>query len=103
MTALSGFIVIPWVMGFAIGALCLQYADRGVLQGVLRGISAAAGLILATGIKLLMPHRGRPSASLFAALAFAGLAVAKLPLLVVVLGLTPLSIASAFFERAKPG
>jgi len=104
MTALSDFIVIPGVIGFAIGALWLEYADRGVLQGLLRGISAAAaGLIVATGIKLLLPHRGRPSASLFAALAFAGLAIAKLPLLVVVLGLTPVSIAAAFFERARPG
>jgi chromate transporter len=104
IAALSGFIVIPWIIGFAIGALWLQYADRGVLQGLLRGISAAAaGLIIATGIKLLMPHRGRPGAFLFAALAFAGLAFAKLPLLAVVLGLTPLSIAAALFERPKPG
>lgn len=104
IAALSGFIVIPWIIGFSVGALWLHYADRGVLQGVLRGITAAAaGLIVATGIKLLRPHISRPSALPFAVLAFAGLAIAKLPLLLVVLCLTPLSIAAAFFERARPG
>jgi len=61
--------------------------------------AAAAGLILATGIRLLRPYFRRPTALVFAALAFAGLAAAKLPLLIVVLGLVPLSIA---FARRVP-
>ncbi len=96
LAALSGFIVIPWIVGFGLGALFLSYAHIGLLQNVLRGISAAAaGLIIGTGIKLLMPHRGRPMALLFAALAFAGLAVARQPLLLVVVVLVPLSVAAA--------
>jgi chromate transporter len=67
-----------------------------LLQGILRGVAAAAaGLLIATGIRLLLPHRHRPIALAFAMLAFAGLAVARLPLLIVVLGLVPLSIALA--------
>jgi hypothetical protein len=46
----------------------------------------------------LLPHRGRPIALLVAAIAFAGLVVAKLPLLVVVVVLAPLSIGAARFE-----
>jgi chromate transporter len=96
LVALAGFIVIPWSVGFALGALFLHFADIGPLQGVLRGVSAVgAGLIMATGLRLLMPHRDRPVALLFAALAFIGLAMAKLPLLVVVVALAPLSIAAA--------
>ena len=96
VVALAGFIVIPWSVGFAIGTLFLHYADVGPLQGVLRGVSAVgAGLIMATGLKLLMPHRDRPMALLFAVLAFLGLAIAKLPLLLVVLALAPVSIAAA--------
>ena len=96
LAALAGFILIPWTVGFALGAAFLSYAHTAVLQGVLRGIAAvAAGLLIATGLRLLRPHRHRPLALAFAALAFAGLGIAKLPLLAVVLGLVPLSIALA--------
>jgi chromate transporter len=101
LTALGGFLLVPWTLGFGLGALLLRFAAFGALQGVLRGVSAAAaGLIIATGVRLLLPHRRRPAALLFAALAFAGLAYARLPLLVVVLGLVPFSIAAARPERA---
>ena len=104
LAALSGFIVIPWTVGFALGALYLQYAHIGFLQNILRGISAAAaGMIIATGIRLLTAQRGRPIAWLFAGLAFAGLAVAKLPLLIVVVVLMPLSIAAAYIGSARVG
>jgi chromate transporter len=76
--------------------LFLSYAQTPLLQGILHGVAAAAaGLLVATGIRLLLPHRRRPVALVVAALAFAGLALAQLPLLVVVLGLVPLSIALA--------
>jgi chromate transporter len=100
LAALAGFIVVPWTVGFALGAFFLSYAQTPLLQGILRGIAAAAaGLLIATGIRLLLPHRKRPIALAFAALAFVGLAVAKLPLLIVVLGLVPLSIALARPDR----
>jgi len=100
LAALAGFIVIPWVVGFGLGALYLSYAHLGALQNILRGISAAAaGLIIATGLRLLLPHRRRPAAWLFAALAFGGLAFARLPLLLVLVVLLPLSIAAAGGDR----
>ena len=96
LAALAGFIVIPWAVGFGLGALLLSYAQTPLLQGILRGVAAAAaGLLIATGIRLLLPHRHRPTALAFAAFAFVGLAIVKLPLLIVVLGLVPLSIALA--------
>src|SRR5262249_38150459 len=103
LAALSGFIIVPWTTGFALGALYLHFVHIGPLQGILRGVSAAAaGLIIATGVRLLVPHRARPLALLFAALGFVGLAVLKLPLLWVVLTLAPLSIAAAAtVERAR--
>jgi chromate transporter len=103
VVALAGFIVIPWSVGFTLGALFLHFADVGPLQGVLRGVSAVgAGLIIATGLRFLTPHRDRPMALLFALLAFLGLAIAKLPLLLVVVALAPLSIAAARTVRATP-
>jgi len=102
LAALSGFVVIPCAMGFALGALYLQSAKLPVVQNILGGVSAvAAGLLIATGVKLLMPHLNRPVAVLFAALAFAGIVFTKAPLLVVLLGLAPLSIAVAAVESGR--
>lgn len=100
--ALAGFTVIPWIVGFSLGALFLHFAGSGVLRNILGGVAAtAAGLVIATGLKLMMPHRRRPAALIFAALAFAGLALARLPLVVVVLGLAPLSIVAAWIETGR--
>jgi chromate transporter len=95
ITAVAGFILLPWAIGLSLGWLVLKHAHVSVLQNILGGLSAAAaGLILATGIRLLMPHRAHPTALLFAGLAFAGMAFTKLPLLIVLFGLAPISIAA---------
>jgi chromate transporter len=95
-TAVSGFILIPWTVGLSLGGLYLRFARLAGLQNIFGGLSAAAaGPVIATGIRLLMPHRNRRTALLFAALAFAGMAFTKLSLLVVLLGLAPISIAVA--------
>jgi chromate transporter len=102
VTAVAGFILLPWAVGLLLGCLVLQHAELGVVRNILGGLSAAAaGLLIATGIRLLGPHRGRRTALLFAACAFAGMAFTKLPLLVVLFGLAPLSIAVAAVESAR--
>ena len=101
LTALAGFLLIPWTLGFALAMFYLQYANIAAVQGILRGIAAvAAGLIIATGLRLLRPYHARPVALLFAVLAFAGLALLRLPLLLVVVLLVPASILLA--RRASP-
>jgi chromate transporter len=100
--ALCGFVAIPWGIGFSLGALFLEYAHLTILRNILGGVSAtAAGLLIATGIRLLLPYRGRPTAILFAMLAFGLMAFSRLPLLVVLLGLVPLSIAAAAIGEAR--
>jgi chromate transporter len=96
IAAVSGFVLIPWAVGFSLGVLYLQRAHLEVLQNILGGVSAAAaGLLIATGIRILMPHRRRAQALVVAALAVGGMVFTKLPLLVVLFSLTPLSIAAA--------
>ena len=102
IAAVSGFLVIPWVIGLSVGLLFLEYAHLAVLRNILGGIAAmAAGLLIATGIRLLLPPRRRPAALLFAGLAFGLIAFAKLPLLGVLFVLVPLSIAIAGIEKAR--
>jgi chromate transporter len=102
IAAVSGFLVIPWIIGLSVGLLFLEYAHLTVIRNVLGGIAtAAAGLLIATGIRLLLPHRRRPPALFFAVLAFGLVTFAKLPLLVVLFGLVPLSIAVAGIEKAR--
>lgn len=103
LSALAGFILIPWTIGFAIGAFLLRHAASGVLHGMLRGIAAAAaGLIIATALRLLLAYRDRPAAILLAAATFAAVAFLRLPLPIVVLVLLPLGIALAGPGRAAP-
>ena len=102
IAALCGFLIIPWAIGLTFGLLCLEYAHLPILRNILGGIAAtASGLLIATGIRLLLPHRRRPAALLFAGLAFALITFVRLPLLAVLFGLVPLSIAVASVEAAK--
>ena len=102
LAAVSGFVLIPWTIGFALGALYLQHAHLAIVQSILGGVSAAAaGLLVATGIRMLIPHRGRPAALLFAALAFGLMTFTQLPLLGVLFGLIPLSIVVTAIGNAR--
>ena len=102
IAALCGFLGIPWAVGLALGLLCLEYAQLPVLRNILGGIAAAAaGLLIATGIRLLAPLRSRPVAMLFAGLAIALITLGKLPLLIVLFSLVPLSIAVAGISAAS--
>src|SRR5262249_41524097 len=99
LAAVAGFLLIPWAIGFALGVALLQHAHLPMLRNILAGLSAAAGLLIATGIRMLMPHRRQAAALIFAGLAFGLVVLGKLPLLAVLFGLVPLSIGVASVER----
>ena len=102
IAALCGFLVVPWAVGFSLGVFLLKYAHLTVLRNILGGIAAAAaGLLIATGIRLLMPYHRRLAALAFAVLAFALITFGRLPLLIVLFSLVPLSIAVAGIEHAR--
>ena len=102
IAAVSGFVLLPWTVGFSLGLVYLRHTHIAVLQNILDGVSAAAaGLLIAMGIRMLLPHRGRVQALVFAALAVGGMVFTKLPLLVVLFCLTSLSIAGAGLAHAR--
>src|SRR5262247_2967696 len=60
LAAVAGFLLIPWTIDFTLGVALLQQTHLPVLRNTLGGLSAAAaGLLIATGIRMLMPHRAR--------------------------------------------
>jgi chromate transporter len=103
LVAFAGFVLIPGALGFALALIYLGQTKIPLIQNILGAISpAAAGLMIGTGLRLLGPHRHSARTVLFAALAFAGLAIAKFPLLLVLLVLTPLSVAATAFNQTRP-
>jgi chromate transporter len=102
IAAVCGFILIPWAAGFSLGVLYLRHTHLAVLQNILGGVSAVgAGLLIATGIKMLMMQRNRPQALAAAALAAGGIVFTKLPLLVVLFSLALLNTAVAKIRNMR--
>jgi chromate transporter len=92
LAALAGMLTFPLIVVLLMALAYSRYADHAGVAGALRGMGAvAAGLIIASGIKL-MPARarhplGRPACLLLAALCFGAVALLHLPLLFVLAGL----------------
>jgi chromate transporter len=85
LAALAGMLTAPLAVILALAVLYASFADNPQVAGALRGMGAvAAGLIGATGIRLIAPLRRHPlgfAACLgFVALVFAAIALARLPL-----------------------
>jgi chromate transporter len=100
LAAFAGFVLVPGALGFALALMWLGRTDIPLVANVLRGVGpAAAGLMIGTGLRLLRPHRGDARTVVVAMLAFAGLALARFPLLLVLAILAPLSIAATLYQR----
>jgi chromate transporter len=95
--ALAGLVFMPFLFMMAVGFLYVRYGDTRLAQQALAGMSAvAAGLVLATGLKMLsaLPRRWLPAA--FGVVAFACVGLLRLPLLGVLLVLAPAAVALAW-------
>jgi chromate transporter len=105
LAALAGMLLAPLGIVLVLAVLYDHFGHHAVVAGALRGMGAvAAGLILATGIKLIGGLRGnamgRPVALAFTAVAVA-LLVMHVPLPAVLVGLGGVACAWAW-RRLKP-
>jgi chromate transporter len=102
-SALAGMLAVPLVIVLTLATGYAELSRFAIVSGALRGMGAvAAGLIIATGIKLaatLGTNRlGRLLALAFAALTFGAIAWLRWPLIWVVAGLGSLAIAIAWMR-----
>lgn len=98
--AMAGFLGWPCLVVIGMGVLYQQYGSLMHVQQALTGMaSVAAGLLLATVIKLatVLPRRSRPW--LFGILAFVAVGVMRWPLLWVMAVLAPLGVVAAWKEK----
>lgn len=105
LAALAGMLLAPLAVLLLIATLYSQLASTPQAQGVLRGMGAvAAGLIAATGLKLMGALRsnvmGMRSCAALAVLSFIGVAVLRWPLAWVLLGLGAVACAWAWHRLA---
>jgi chromate transporter len=100
LSALAGVIAVPFVIFVAIGALYTRFGQMTMVHGALSGISAAAaGFVLAVGVKLARPHRKLVRSMVFGTAAFVAMGLLRFPLIYVFLALAPPSIALAWLRR----
>ena len=90
MVAVAGMLAFPTLIVLAIASLYAGVADMPQVQGALRGMGAvAAGLITATGLKVLPAFKTNPMGQtvcvMFAVLTFCAVALLRVPLVWVLL------------------
>jgi chromate transporter len=101
IAAASGFLLPPLIVLLPLGILYGQAAHFDAVRAGLQGVAAAAaGMLLATGLKMAQPYRRQPEALIIAALAFLAVGWLHWPLLLVLAVLAPCSIALAWRRLA---
>ena len=99
--AVGGMLVVPLFIVLGLTAAYGEFARVPFVSGALRGMGAvAAGLIIATAVKLMRTlgssRLGVPLAAAFAALTFVAIALLRWPLVWVIAGLGASAIALAY-------
>jgi len=104
--ALAGLMLAPLLIVLVLAALYRQSMDQPIVAGALRGMGAvAAGLVIATALKLVATLRSNPmgwkSCALFALLTFAAIGILRWPMVGVVLGLGAAAVATAWLRIGR--
>ena len=101
MAALAGMLIAPLVVVLLLATVYAQFADHPAVAGALRGMGAvAAGLIAATGLKLFGALQknvlGLPLCTALGVLCCIAVALLRLPLGYVLLGLGSIACTVAY-------
>jgi chromate transporter len=101
LAAWAGFLLVPFCVMVAAGALYEHYSDVAAVRRVLAGIApAAAGLIIATAARMAGPiFRTFGPGPFVMLITMLAIGLMRWPLLPVLLVLAPVSVALAFWIR----
>ena len=98
VAALGGMLAAPMLLVLGAAVLYGQVADEPVVRRALAGMGAVAGgMILATAFKLVLAWRAQPAWLAWGVLAFIGVALLHLKVLLVLAVLVPPAIAAAWW------
>lgn len=105
LVSLAGLLTVPMLIVLGIALLYAQYASHPGVTGALRGLGAvAAGLIVATGLKLTPALKknvlGMGTCIAFGLLCFTAVALLHWPLVYVLLGLGLIACILAYRKLA---
>lgn len=93
LAALLGLLAAPTAIVVALGAVYARYQNDPALQHLFAGLAAAAaGLLIATAVKMARPLMKKPVPLAIAAACFGAIALLRLPLLPTMLALAAFSI-----------
>lgn len=106
LAAMSGMIVLPLLLLLLLTISYQHFSSLPAVAGALRGMGAvAAGLIIATGLKMLPALRknplGVPLCALFAGACFVCIAFLRLPLVYVLFGLGGIACVIAYWRIGR--
>ena len=101
LAALAGLLLVPLAIVMALTLVYDRFSGVPAVAGALRGMGAvAAGLVLVTAFKLIGTLRGNRMGALacgvIAAATFAAIALARVPLVWVILCIGPMACAFAW-------
>jgi len=105
--ALGGMLLVPLAIVLVLTALYAEFSSHPLVSGALRGMGAvSAGLVIATGLKLSTTLKkgalGLPIGLGFALLTFVAIALMRWPLVWVLVGLSPVAVATAWYRMGRP-
>jgi len=107
VAALGGMLAAPMLLVLGAAVLYGQVADEPVVRRALAGMGAVAGgMILATAFKLVLAWRAHPAWLAWGVLAFIGVALLHLKVLLVLAVLVPPAIGAAWWHlraATRPG
>ncbi len=100
--AVLGLMTMPLIVLVALGLLYQRFAMLPDVQAGLTGASAAAaGMVIGTALKMTWRLRPTWHTAIIGCLAFVAACIFRLPLLLTVAVLIPLSIAASFVRRPR--
>ncbi len=100
--ALGGLMAMPLIILIGLASLYEHFSTLPGVQAAVAGTAAAAaGLVIGTAVKMAHRLKPTPTALAFGLGAFVAAGLFRVPLLLSIVVLAPLSIAAAYWEKRR--